>query len=228
MTDDLAGAGARWDDDASAGEWIAPLLGEFGQTLGHAVPRTYDAYAVVPLPRDDEGDVDLDVVPARLDALLDRLAPWTGESPLHGTLWEGWPALYDRGGGVASSGTAVMLAWDTDGPEPTAEELAEARHAAEEDLLARLVARPSADRLLLPHRGYHVWTGEPRSVAALLGLVHLPSHVWPEHQVWFLGMPIYTAEVALGGPADLVAAVLDDPCLGARAAEPGTELDVDD
>ncbi|MFF2452986.1 hypothetical protein [Isoptericola sp. NPDC058082] len=228
MTDDLARADARWDDDPSAGEWISPLLGEFGQSLGHAVPQAYAAYAVVPLPRDDEGDVDLDAVRERLDVLLDLLDPWTGGAPLHGTLWEGWPSLYDRGGGVGSSGTAVGLAWDSDGPEPTAEEVAEARREAEADLLARLVARPSADRLLLPHRGYHVWTGVPRSVSALLDLVELPSHVWPEHRAWFLGLPIYTAEVALGGPAELVATVLDDARLGARAAAPGTELDIDD
>lgn len=228
MTDDLARAGARWDDDPGAGEWVAPLLGEFGPTLGHAVPQAYAAYAVVPLPRDDDGDLDLDAIPARLDALLEVLDPWTARATLHGTLWEGWASLYDQGGGVRSSGTAVMLAWDREGPDPTAEELAEARREAERELLDRLVARPTADRLRLPHRNYHLWTGSRRSVAALLGLVELPSHVWPEHRRWFLGLPIYTAEVALGGPAELVGAVLADARLEAREATPSTVLDIDD
>ncbi|MFI2102842.1 hypothetical protein ACH436_06085 [Isoptericola sp. NPDC019693] len=228
MADDLARVGARWDDDPSAGEWILPLLGEFGPTLGHAVPQAYAAYAVVPLPRDAEGDLDLDAVPARLDALLEVLDPWTGESPLRGTLWEGWPNLYAPGGGVASSGVAVMLAWDPDEPEPSAQELAEARREAEQELLDRLVARPLADRLRLPHREYHVWTGTSRTVTGLLDAVELPSHVWPEHRRWFLGLPIYTAEVALGGPADLVGAVLADARLEARAATPSTVLDIDD
>lgn len=228
MTDDLARAGARWDDDPSAGEWILPLLGEFGPTLGHAVPQGYAAYAVVPLIRDEEDGLDPDGASERLRVLLDMLAPWTGEQQVHGTLWEGWASLYDRGGGVRSSGTAVGLAWDPDGPQPTAEELAEARRAAEEDLLARLVARPSAERLRLPHRDYHVWTGTPRSVTALHDAVELPSHVWPEDRSWFLGMPIYTAEVALGGPAGLVDAVLAEERLEARQATPSTVLDVDD
>ncbi|MFE6971398.1 hypothetical protein [Isoptericola sp. NPDC057653] len=226
--DDLARAGARWDDDPSAGEWILPLLGDFGPTLGHAVPQRYAAYAVVPLSRDDEGDVDPDGIAERLGVLLDALAPWTGERVLHGTLWEGWPSLYDRAGGVGSSGTAVGLAWDPDGPEPTAEELSLARRAAEADLLAELVARPSAERLRLPHRDYHVWTGTTRSVIALRDVVELPSHVWPEHRAWFLGAPIYTAEVAVGGPADLVDAVLAEERLEARPATPSTVLDGDD
>jgi len=228
MADDLARAGARWDDDPSAGEWIGPLLGEFGPTLGHAVPQVYAAYAVVPFLRDAEGDVDPDDASARIDTLLGALGPWTGDQPVHGTLWEGWPALYDRGRGVRSSGILVGLAWGPDGPQPTAEELAEARREAEEDLVARLVARPSAERLRLPHRDYHVWTGTPRSVTALQDAVELPSHVWPEDRSWFLGMPIYTAEVALGGPADLVDAVLAQKRLDARPAAPSTVLDGDD
>ncbi|MGF0118241.1 hypothetical protein ACQFYA_18260 [Promicromonospora sp. Marseille-Q5078] len=228
MSDDLARAGARWDDDPRAGEWIAPLLGEFGPTLGHAVPQAYAAYAVVPLGWDDDGDFDPDAASERIDVLLGVLAAWTGEQHVHGTLWEGWPSLYDRGGGVRSSGTAVGLAWDPDGPQPTAEELAEARREAEEDLLARLVARPSVERLKLPHRDYHVWTGTPRSVTALHDVVELPSHVWPEDRSWFLGMPICTVEVALGGPVDLVDGVLAEERLEARRATPSTVLDGDD
>lgn len=228
MTDDLARAGARWDADPSAGEWIAPLLGEFGPTLGHAVPQTYAAYAVVPFPVDGEGDVDLEAAADRVGALATRLAPWTGVQPVHGGLWEGWSTLYDRGGGVRSSGTAVVVAWDHDGPRPTEAEVAEARRAAEEDLLARLIARPAAERLHLPHRDYHLWTGALRSIAALQDTVELPSLVWPEDRSWFLGMPIYTREAALGGSASLVAAVLADARLDARPAAPGTVLDIDD
>ena len=45
-----------WDDDASAGAWIARRLGEFGPTVDGTVPRGYTAYAGVAHPGwDDDG-----------------------------------------------------------------------------------------------------------------------------------------------------------------------------
>ncbi len=83
MTDDLAAAGARWDDDPTAGEWILPHLGEFGPAVDAIVPPVYDAYAVVPFPRDPDGDVRQRDAYRLIDDLLERLRPVTGDQPVH-------------------------------------------------------------------------------------------------------------------------------------------------
>ena len=83
MSEYLTAAGAEWDRDPSAGAWIPPLLDQFGAALGHAVPAGYDAYAVVPIPRDTDPEIDdYDV----LDAIIDALREFTGDQPVHTAL----------------------------------------------------------------------------------------------------------------------------------------------
>src|SRR5690606_7417433 len=87
----LADVGAAWDPDPSAGEWIAPLLGPFGQRLDHAVPRGYERYAVVPVPEWDDPDAN---PLSWLETLLDVLEPITGDQPVHVGYWDGWGWMY--------------------------------------------------------------------------------------------------------------------------------------
>ncbi len=96
------------------------------------------------------------------------------------------------------------------------------------ELAAMRVERPDAAPLDYPHRSRFLWTGPLRSALALRRHDVLPSVVWPEGRSWFLGIPEYAREAALGGPADLVEAVLTDYQLGARRATPSTVLDIDD
>ncbi|SKC41282.1 hypothetical protein [Krasilnikoviella flava] len=241
MTDDLARAGARWDDDPSAGEWILPLLGGFGPTVDAIVPSVYDAYAVVPFPADqdepDERDIDPAGAAERLEALLDLLAPPTGDQPVHVGLWEGWGVLYDHGDDPGTApGMGVHLAvedrprWWQRGRRARAArtELRQALADARAELADRRAERPAAAPLDYPHRARYLWTGPLHAATALARLDLLPSVVWPHDRSWFVGIPEYTREVVIGGPPGLVGAVLADPGLDARPAAPTTVLDIDD
>lgn len=226
----LQDAGARWDDDASAGAWIAPRLAEFGQGVGHAVPLGYEAYAVVPL----DPDAEPQTVPDGWDVLarvLDVLAPVTGDQPVHAGVWEGFGYLYDHGADPRTApgmGVAVLVRGD-DGEEPDPAEVARVRAEAEARMAARRVERPAAAPLDLPHRAYHLWTGPLRAPLALAA-AHSdpPSLLWPDDRAWFVGAPIYTRELAVGASAAVVDALLADPALHARRAAPDDVLDIDD
>ncbi|GAA4415083.1 hypothetical protein GCM10023169_01100 [Georgenia halophila] len=240
---DLAAAGATWDADASAGEWIAPLLGPPGATLDHAVPRGYERYAVVPVP--ETGEPDGPEPLAWLDALLNVLEPFTGEQAVHCGIWTGWGWMYDHGDDpVTARGMAVLVArrgwrgrvsrWASAvvGRFPAVPDaMARSRPGAEaeEHLRTVRVERPDAPMLALPHPEYHLWTGPLRSATAFRQWPHdPPSLIWPDDRSWFVGIPIYTLEAAVGGSTALVDAVVGDPRLGARRAQPGTVLKMND
>lgn len=229
MSDRLASAGAAWDTDPSAGDWIEPLLAEFGPTIGGNVPSGYAAHAVVAIP---DSETDTEAPPDRLawlDALLDVLEPFTGEQPVHCGLWEGWAELYDHGADPRTApGMTVLVGWP-EGEQPSEAEQAEARLQAQESLVGLRVERPAASPLELPDRRYHLWTGALRSATAFRGLIdEPPSLVWPDDRSWFVAAPIYTREAAVAGPAELIDAVLASAVLDARRADRPTVLDIDD
>lgn len=241
MSDELARAGAAWDPDPGAGRWMLPLLAELGPRIESTVPPVYDAYAVVPFPLDqgrpEERDVDPDGAYDRLDALLDALAPATGDQPVHVGLWEGWGHLYDHGDDPATAPGMAAFYVSADRPgwwqwgsraRAARAELRRARDEARAELAAMRVERPAAAPLDCPHRARFLWTGPLRSATALRRYGALPSLVWPEDRSWFVGVPEYTREVAVGGTSALVDAVLADPRLDARPAAPATVLDIDD
>jgi len=221
-------AGASWDEGPAAGAWIGARLGEFGASVGHAVPTGYDAYAVVPLASPPEHPDQLDAH-ATLARVLDVLAPSTGEQSVHCGLWEGFGFLYDHGADPRyAPGMGAGVGWAPDEPRPDAAELERARAAAREAMVSRRVERPAAEPLHLPHRAYHLWTGPLRAALALAELGDPPSFVWPDDRTWCVGVPIYTREIAVGGPAHVVDALLADTALGARRAAPDDLLDIDD
>jgi len=223
----LLAVGAAWEDGPDAGGWIADRLGPFGPSVGHAVPLGYCAYAVVPIPWDADPEGDRGPLDA-VAALLEILGPYTGGQPVHCGMWDGWGWWHDTGTDPRiDSGVRVM--WPESGPRPSREEIDRALAEAREEAAASRVERPDVEPLALPHRRYYVWTGPPRSATAFRHQPQdPPSLIWPEDRSWFIGAPIYTREMAVGGTTEAVAAVIGDRRLGARRATPGDDLHLDD
>jgi hypothetical protein len=227
----LLAVGAAWDDGPAAGDWIGERLAPFGPSVGHAVPLGYPAYAVVAIPWDDDDDEEETLAPViALETLLDVLAPFTGDQPVHTGMWPGFAWMYETGDDPRTApGMAVGIAWPPDGPQPAPEEIDRALAEAREGMAAQRVETPDAEPLVLPHREYYLWTGPLRSALAFRHqAASPPSLIWPEDRSWFVGAPIYTNEIAVAGTPDLVDAIVRDPRLTARAATPDEELDIDD
>jgi hypothetical protein len=225
----LLAVDAAWDDGADAGAWIAARLGPFGPSVGHAVPRGHEAYAVVPITPDDDTQTGRRCLLA-IEAVLDVLAPFTGDQPVHFGIWEGWGWWYDTGADPRTApGMAVGISWAEGDDPPAQQELDRLRADARELLAAERVERPDVEPLDLPHRRYYLWTGPLRSVTAFGHHAHNPpSLIWPEDRSWFVGVPIYTNEIAVAGTTAVLDAFIADPRLSARRAAPDDDLDGDD
>jgi hypothetical protein len=225
----LVAAGAAWDDGPAAGGWIADRLGPFGAGVGHAVPLGYPAYAVVPIAPDADLQTDGGYLPV-LEGLLDVLGPFTGEQPVHCGMWEGWGWWYDTGADPRTApGMAAVVAWPEDDERPAPEQVDRPHADAREELAAERVERPDVEPLELPYRRYYLWTGPLRSATAFRHQPHdPPSLIWPEDRSWFVGVPIYTNQIAVAGTTLVVDAVVADPRLTARRAMPDDVLDIDD
>jgi hypothetical protein len=226
VSPDLRAVGAAWVDGPGAGDWVAARLARFGGVVGHAVPLGYAAYAIVPIPFDEESGSDALII---TDALVDVLGPFTGDQPVVCAVWDGWPWWYPTGGDPRwPQGTGVGVAWP-EGASPTQAERDRALAEAREHLAADSVEIPDARPLELPHRRYYLWTGPLRSVTALREKWEdPPSLVWPADRSWFLGAPIWTNEIAIAGTNALIDAIIGEPRLHARHATPDDELDIDD
>lgn len=221
MDEHLTAAGASWDVGPAAGEWIVPLLDEFGATVGQAVPAGYEEYGLIPIPWGDEIAERQDYVV--LEALIDVLSAFTGDQTVHTALWEGWGWLCNRD---EDPRTALGSSAFVGGPHDEA-----MLRQAQEAMARRRVARPDAPPLMLPERNYFLWSGPLSSAVALRHNGDIPSLIWPEDRSWFIGAPIYTSEIALGAGGRIVQVVLDAPslsALGARRVGRGEVLRVDD
>jgi hypothetical protein len=223
----LVAVDAAWDDGPDAGRWIADRLRPFGPTVGHAVPLGYPAYAVVPIPADEDaegGRRPLSVI----EALLEVLGPLTGDQPVHSGIWDGWGWWYETGTDPRI-GLGVFVYWPEDEERPEQDVIDRALADARERSAADRVERPDIESLDLPARRYYLWTGPLRSVTAFRHQPQdPPSLVWPDDRSWFVGVPIYANEIAVAGTRALVDAVLVDRRLGARPATPNDVLDIDD
>ena len=223
----LLAVGAAWDEGPAAGEWISERLGPFGASVGHAVPSGYPAYAIVPIQWDENDEEGREPATA-FDALLDVLEPFTGDQSVHAGIWPGFGWMYETGGDPRAN-TGVGVYWSPDEPRPTQEEIDRIRAEGIEAVAAQRVESPDAETLNLPWREYYLWTGPLRSA---LAFGHepssLPSLVWPDDRSWFVGAPIYTNEIAVAGPTNVIDAVLADPRLLARTTTPDEALDIDD
>jgi len=228
--------GVAWDDDASAGDWIRPRLGEWG-TVGSCVPSGYAAYARIPdVPawaEEDEGIGSLylgrsdESGPEQMDLLLDALAPFTGDQPCHFALWTGYGWLYDHGTRPEDSTSFAALTYAIDdvgeGDAPgssfaLAQAQAEARLRAMR--AAHQVERPAAPTLALPHRDYHLWHGPLAAAAAFASLGQSPTLWWPDDRSWFVCTELDTVATDLGASEEIVAALLGVPGLRASRVSP--------
>lgn len=227
----LAAAGAVWDDGPEAGLWIADRLAPFGDSVGHAVPLGYEAYAVAPLWPDEHANADRGCLPM-IEAVLDVLERFTGDQPVHCGMWDGWGWWYSRGQDprTAPGMGAINLVWAEDAAEPSQEEIDRTRADARERLAIDCVQRPDVEPLTLPERHYYyLWTGPLRSVTAFHHEPQdPPSLIWPEDRAWFVGAPIYTNEIAIAGTSEIIDALFADPRLNAARATPDDALDTDD
>jgi hypothetical protein len=225
----LVAVDAAWDDGPDAGRWIADRLGPFGPRVGHAVPLGYPAYAVVPIPSDDDLLPDGGTLSA-FEGLLDVLDPLTGDQPVHSGMWDGWGWWYDTGADPRTApGMGVSVAWPKGDEGPAQQEIDHAVADARERLAAERVECPNVEPLELPYRRYYLWTGPLRSATAFRHQPHdPPSLIWPEDRSWFVGAPIYTNEIAVAGTTMVVDAVVADPRLNAHPATPDNVLAIDD
>ena len=180
----------------------------------------------MPIPRDD-AESERGSVPS-IESLLDVLGDFIGDQPVHFGMWDGWGWWYSAGADPRA-GTAIGVFWSEDGDPPSREELEKARAEGREHFAATDVERPDAEPLELPYRSCYLWTGPLRSATALRQRPHPPpSLIWPEHRSWFVGIPIYTNEIAVAGTSAVVDALMTLPRLNARRATPDDVLDIDD
>ncbi len=203
MDKHLSAAGADWDAGPEAGEWLGPLLEEFSDLLGHAVPAGYEQYAIIPIPFSKE-DPELQDISA-LESLVEELRIFTGEQTVHTGLWEGWGWLYNHGLNPRTApGVAAYVAggYDAGDAQGLPDWIAETR-----------VERPNARPLQLPNRNYHLWSGPLDSVLALGHHDNFPSLIWPEDRSWFIGIPIYSAEMAIGADERVIQSILAAPSM---------------
>jgi hypothetical protein len=225
----LVAVDATWDDGPHAGRWIADGLGPFGPSVSHAVPLGYPAYAVVPIPPDDDLQPDGRWL-AAVERLLDVLGRFTGDQPVHFGMWEGWGWWYETGADPRTApGMAVGVSWPEGDDRPTQDEIDRGLADGREELAAERVERPDVEPLALPYRRYYLWTGPLRSATAFGRQPHdLPSLIWPQDRSWFVGAPIYTNEIAVAGTTSVIDAVVAEPRLNAHRATPDDVLDSDD
>ena len=176
---------------------------------------TDEAAAKASSGRWDVGDVRVgSLAPPVLSALIDVLAPATGGEDCFHALWEGW-------GWVDGSGVVSVVSSNDGGP-------VEPAPVPEPGVSAAVWALP---RLRLPDRDYLLFRG-PLRAALDVGWQgspsgfepQSPSLLWPADHSWCVGTEIDFDSTLVGGPADLVDAVLTTPGLDAWPVEPDDDL----
>jgi hypothetical protein len=201
--------------DVSAGDWIADALPGLHGTVASVVPRGFAAYARVLHPMEShDGDVRVgSLAPPALSALIDVLAPATGEQDCFHALWEGW-------GWVDGLGVRLFSVRD-DGrvmPEPV----------PSPGVSPEVWVLP---RLRLPGRDYLLFRG-PLQAALHMGWQataewfqpQSPSLLWPADHSWCVGTEIDFDSTLVGGSAGLISAVLAAPGLDTWPVGPDDDL----
>lgn len=205
-----------WDSDSSAGAWIADRLGPFG-TVGGNIPLGYEIYVRIPNhPMGEENGSSLIQHvrdrPEQVDQLthLTRvLAPTTTDQICHFAIWTGYGWMYDHGTDPdRATGYAVTVLL---GPHSTPEQTDAARQRAAESKHIRMVERPAAPMLRLPHRDYHLWRGSIASARVFAPHHQSPTLWWPADRSWFVASDIDSEFTDVGGPRALLTELLNDP-----------------
>ncbi|NAZ86331.1 hypothetical protein [Kineococcus indalonis] len=178
-------------------------------------PALASAGSELQLPVTDEGlweEVSVQegtLEPAALSALLEVLAPFTGEQECCHALWEGYGWL------TGSSAFIVFASADSEGgPPPLPPKRAEMPRELQQAL--------AAPRLTLPGRYYLLFAGPLRAALDMGDQVtddwfdaQSPNLLWPLDRSWCLASEIDFDSTLIGGSAELIKAVLAAPGLEA-------------
>jgi hypothetical protein len=229
--------------DVSAGDWIAGRLGGPVGTVGWVVPRGFPAYARVLHPVEGGEALTWAQVCQRTGRIPHALMQWTAIAPEHS--WTGGtprvghlePAALRALTGVLTPATGGQecfhALWDGWGWIDGAGWRALTTHGRAEPTLEPGVAADvrAIPRLRLPLRDYLLYRG-PLTAAARLGWhdsafgfePQSPSLLWPADHTWCVATEIDFDSTLVGGPADLIGAVLAAPGLDAWPIEPDADL----
>lgn len=212
--------------DVTRADWMRPRLLPFGGRVGSAVPRGFEAYARVLHP------VELHKTPgiqrwaevARLTGrrLHARAQFWciAGRATLNATD-SGWQEGAPRAGQLDRTTQTELLATiaahDVRGTER--ECIAAVWHGW--GFMRRSFEIEHAPRMHLPHRDYVLFRGALAEVPAL-GLTEprqffhfTPALLWPEDAAWCVATEIDFDSTLVGGPREIVDAVLTNTQLEA-------------
>jgi hypothetical protein len=184
------------------------------QWVAIATPTAAAKLSAAPSDRWDDGDVQVgSLAPSALRALIDVLAPATGSQDCFHALWEGW-------GWVDGSGVQALSASDDGRIEPAP--------APEPGVSAEVWTLP---RLRLPHRDYLLFRGPLQAARDMGWQVSLsrfepqsPSLLWPADHSWCVSTEIDFDSTLVGGPEDLLSAMLTTPGLDTWSIEPEDDL----
>jgi hypothetical protein len=208
--------------DVSAGDWIAARLRGPVGSVGSVVPRGFPAYARVLHPVAGDEALTWAQVCQRTGRIPHARMQWTAIAPAHG--WSGGTARVGHLAPAALRALIDVLAPATGGQD--------CFHALWEgwgwidDSEARALPR-----LSLPLRDYLLFRG-PLEAASRMGwrdrLVGFepqsPSLLWPADHTWCVATEIDFDSTLVGGPADLIGAVLAASGLDAWPIEPDDDL----
>ena len=108
----LTACGAAWDEGSVVGRRIAERLGPFGPSVGHAVPRGYEAYAIVRIPEVTENDpIERDPAAETLAAIVEALRPIAGDERVHCAIRDGFWLWYETGGDPVKAAAEHVHVW---------------------------------------------------------------------------------------------------------------------
>lgn len=187
---------AWWAEAAAERGAVVHPLAQLWRVLGLADPWGHDDRWQTP-----SGQLDADQLPA----LLDVLAEHTDQGPdaeVVAALWEGFGWIH---GGAAVSGLSAGPTLPTPEPAPP---------AFPPDVLA-------APRLELPGRAYLLFRGPLRGVLPFFAAGasgfwgQTPNLLWPADRTWCVATEIDLDSTVVGGPRELVDAIVEHPDLEA-------------
>lgn len=218
-----------WSDDVAQAEWIGQRLTPRAMTAIAFVPAGFQAYARILHPAEEprwgERLVRWRDVAAWSGLPLDPYAefasialppgpvgappPWSGQGPRRGSLFppDAAAVIGHLRRCTATPDGCWFCLWDGYG------------WAA--DAIPDTVE--NGPRVRLPDRNYHLYRGP--TDAAIVGypgepLDHTANLWWPEDHAWCVASEIDLSSTYVGGPAELMSALVSDPAIEALEVEP--------
>lgn len=239
--------GPRWSTAIAEADWLGGALAEFGTIVTSVVPKGFAAYARILHPAEVPGRGRRLVRWAEVAAWSgmplgpraqfhsvalpprrpEGPAPWSGQGPELGSLYAGDASALARTlrRFTATPERCWFCIWEGHGFQ--GRPLVAPGQAAPE-LPSPIPAEVwSGPRVHLPHRDYLLYEGAVEAVTATVGLAHLDQTAnlwWPSDHAWAVASELDLACTYVGGPAELVEAIVRDTAIEALAAAPDDPL----